>query len=418
MVLQNGVHLLILLGALCVAAAVGRMLARLARLPSVIGEIIVSLLLGPALLATAGPAVFAAALPQDLLAVLKEIGEAGMVLFLVGIVHRFDHGPGGLRGKGVRRISIASFVIPLVAGLAFASWVLWLAPPQLRGQAATPALVLLLAVTMSVTAVPVLARIVEERRVALGRSAELSMMASVLIDTLSWLLLAVALGLQSGGLGGVLQAFVVLAIGGVVAFAAHRGLATPGVTRLSASNPRLVAVVLGALAVTAGAEVRLAGLTAVFGACLVGMMIPKTEGWPAVVTLIGRVGRAFVPVYFVVAGTVVFTGGVAALPWLAVVLAIALGILGKVLGGYLGARWGGEDRLTSVRIGVLLNTRGLTEIVVLQVGYAAGLLTPGLLVALLAMALVTTALTGPLLDLVDRCTARRKALPEREGATP
>ncbi|QUQ64188.1 cation:proton antiporter [Kutzneria sp. CA-103260] len=416
MVLQNVLQLLALLGALCVAAAVGRLLARLARLPSVIGEIVVSLLLGPALLATGGPAVYAAVLPQDLLAVLKEIGEAGLVLYLVGLVHRLDHGPGGLRGRGVRRITIGSLGIPLVAGLAFAGWVLWLAPPELRGHANASALVLMLAVTMSVTAVPVLARIIEERKAALGRSAELAMMASMLIDTLSWLLLAVALGLRTGGIGGVLQAFVVLAVGGAIAWAAHRGLATAWSTRLCASSPRLVAVVLGAVAITAGTGIRLAGLTAVFGAFLVGIMVPRTEGWSVVVRWIGRIGRALVPVYFVVAGTTVFTGGVAALPWLAVVLAVALGILGKVLGGYLGARWGGEDRLTSVRIGVLVNTRGLTEIVVLQVGYTAGLLTPGLLVALLVMALLTTALTGPLLDLVDRRTAAGKALPVGESA--
>ncbi|MFI9386586.1 cation:proton antiporter [Kutzneria sp. NPDC052558] len=406
MVLQ----LLALLAVFWAAAAAGRVLARLARLPSVIGEITVSLLLGPAVLALAGPAMFAAALPPDLFAVLKQIGEAGLVLFLVGVVHRLDHGPAGLRGGGVRRITAGSLGIPLLTGLAFAAWVLWLAPPQLRGHADGPALVLMLAVAMSVTAVPVLARIIEERRADLGRSGELSMMASMLIDSLSWVLLAIALGLQTGGPMGVVVTFVVIAVGGAIAFAANKGLSTPWAIRLSAGNPRLIAVALGVIAVAAGAGARTAGMTAVFGAFLVGVMVPRTESWSTVVGLIGRVGRALVPVYFVVAGTTVFTGGLTALPWLGVVLAVGLGFTGKVVGGYLGARWASEDRLTSTRVGVLVNTRGLTEIVVLQVGYAAGLLTPGLLVALLAMALVTTASTGPLLDLVDRVAARKGVL--------
>nr|AKQ20694.1 putative cation/H+ antiporter [uncultured bacterium] len=156
------------------------------------------------------------------------------------------------------------------------------------------------------------------------------------------------------------------------------------------------------MALVAGNGVHALGLTPIFGAFLAGLMIPKGPAWERVAGLIGGTGRVFVPVFFVVAGMTLATGGIGALPWSGVVLAVLLGIAGKVGGGYLGARWGGEDRLTSVRIGVLVNTRGLTEIVVLQVGYTAGLLTPGLFVALLVMALVTTTLTGPLLDLIVR----------------
>jgi Kef-type K+ transport system membrane component KefB len=414
MALQNGVHLVVLLGALFAVALAGRALARVLRLPTVVGEIALSLVLGPVLLAAAGPRVFAAVLPADVTAMLKQIGEAGLVLFLVGIVHHLDRGSGGLRGRAVARITLGSFAVPVVTGLLFACWVLWLAPPQVRGGAGTPALVLMLVVAMSVTAVPVLARIIEEREANLGRSGELAMMASMLIDTPAWLLLAVALGFASGGLGGVLWAFAAILLGGVIAYAAHHGLATARLTRLSTTSTRAVAVGVGVVALAAGQGAHAAGLTAVFGAFLVGMMIPKTEGWATAVALISRFGRHLVPVFFVVAGATLSTGGISALPWLAAVLAIALGIAGKVSGGYLGARWGGEDRLTSVRVGVLVNTRGLTEIVVLQVGYTAGLLTAELFVALLVMALVTTTMTGPLLDLVDRVQTRRTALLRRE----
>nr|AKQ20695.1 putative cation/H+ antiporter [uncultured bacterium] len=220
--MQNFLHLVALLAALFAVAAAGRFLARLLRLPSVIGEIALSVLLGPVLLHAFGPAVFAAVLPADVMGLLRHVGEAGLVLFLVGIVHQLDHGVNGLRGKAVGRITLGAFALPLLTGLVFAAWVLWLAPAEVRGTADAGALVLMLAVAMSVTAVPVLARIVEERRAELGRSADLSMMASMLIDTPAWLLLAVALGLAAGGLGGVWVALAAIAAGGMLAFLGFR----------------------------------------------------------------------------------------------------------------------------------------------------------------------------------------------------
>ncbi|HEX8867974.1 MAG TPA: cation:proton antiporter [Lentzea sp.] len=398
--MQNVLHLVVLLGALFAVAAAGRVLARLLRLPSVIGEIALSILLGPVLLHAFGPSVFAAVLPRDVTGLLKQIGEAGLVLFLVGIVHQLDHGANGLRSRTVGRITLGSFAVPLLTGLVFAAWVLWLAPAEVRGTADVGALVLMLAVAMSVTAVPVLARIIEERKAELGRAGDLSMMASMLIDAPAWLLLAVALGLAAGGLGGVWIAFATIAVGGVLAYVGHRFLGR--FSTQASTYPRIFAVMLGLVALGAGNGVHALGLTSIFGAFLAGLMIPEGPAWARVVGLISRVGRVFVPVFFVVAGMTLATGGIGALPWFGVVLAIVLGVVGKVGGGYLGARWGGESELTSLKIGVLVNTRGLTEIVVLQVGYTAGLLTPGLFVALLAMALVTTTLTGPVIDLIDR----------------
>lgn len=398
--MQNFLHLVALLGALFAVAAAGRFVARLLRLPSVIGEIALSILLGPVLLHAFGPSVFAVVLPEDVTGLLKQVGEAGLVLFLVGIVHQLDHGSTGLRSRTVGRITLGSFALPLLTGLVFSAWVLWLAPAEVRGTADVWALVIMLAVAMSVTAVPVLARIIEERKADLGRSGDLSMMASMLIDTPAWLLLAVALGLAAGGLGGVWVAFATIAVGGVLAFLGYRVLGRFDVH--AGTHPRFFAVVLGLVALCAGNGMHALGLTSIFGAFLAGLMIPQGPAWERVVGLISRAGRVFVPVFFVVAGMTLATGGIGALPWFGVVLAVVLGVVGKVGGGYLGARWGGEDSLTSLKVGVLVNTRGLTEIVVLQIGYTAGLLTPGLFVALLVMALVTTTLTGPVLDLIDR----------------
>ncbi|WP_200303557.1 cation:proton antiporter [Streptomyces adelaidensis] len=411
------VHVIVLLGLMLLIAAIGRMGARLLRLPSVIGEILLSLLLGPVLVALVGRRTFRAWLPENITGLLTQMGNVGLLLFLVGIVYRLDHGSAGLRSRAVSRVTVGLFGLPLLTGLAFSGWLFRFGPAELRGSAPWPALLVLLTVAMSVTAVPVLARIIEERKENLGRSGELTMMSAMVIDTLAWLLLILALGLAAGGLGGIGASLAATVVGVAVAFAGHRALSRPTVGQACARNPRGVTVLLALATVVAGTQAHSFGLTAVFGAFVVGSMIPKDDThcpWPSMVDTLSRVGRALVPVFFVVTGVTLSTGASLSLPWTAGLLATVLAILGKVGGGYLGARWAGEERRGALRVGVLGNTRGLTEVVVLQVGYSAGILTAGLFVALLVMALVTTCLTGPLLSLIDRQATREVSL-VREG---
>ena len=155
------------------------------------------------------------------------------------------------------------------------------------------------------------------------------------------------------------------------------------------------------------------GLTAIFGAVLVGLAIPagKDGPWTATAASVAKAGRALVPVFFVVTGITVLTSAFAAASWALIVIATTLGALGKLGGGYLGARRGGQSRRTSARVGVLMNTRGLTELIVLKVGYSAGILSAPLFLALVVMALTTTAMTGPLLLLIDRMELRRRPVP-------
>ncbi|MEV5486119.1 MULTISPECIES: cation:proton antiporter [Streptomyces] len=316
----SGVHLIALLGVVFLIAAAGRRGARLLRLPSVVGEILVSLLLGPVLVALVGRQTFQALLPEDIMGLLGQMGNAGLLLFLVGIVYRLEHGSTGLRSRAVARVTAGLFVLPLLTGLAFAGWLLWLGPAELRGSAPWSALLVLLAVAMSVTAVPVLARIVEEREEDLGRSGELTMMSAMVIDTLAWLLLIVALGLAAGGVGGVSATFAVTLVGAVVAFAGYRLLSAPVVGQACARSPRAATVLLAVATVVAGTQAHRAGLTAIFGAFMVGMMIPKDDvdcPWPSMVATLSRIGRVLVPAFFVATGVTLSTGPLDSLPWTA-----------------------------------------------------------------------------------------------------
>jgi Kef-type K+ transport system membrane component KefB len=347
-------------------------------------------------------------LPASVLSVLKTCGEIGLILLLVGVAHQLRIGPSRLPRRAVAWVAAGSFVPPLLLGAVLATVLLRVGGHTLRGSAPAPAFVLLVAVTLAITAVPVLARILTDRDMAGTVSGRLAMTAAIVMDTGGWLLLAVAIGLRSGQLTGFLRAIAVLTGGVVVALGIRRVLRTEAAGRLCSRLPRTTAVVVAGVAIAVALTVEHLGLTSILGAALVGLAVPITESapWAEAVGLVTTAGRALVPVFFVVTGINVLIGAFSAAPWVLIASVVALGLVGKLGGGYLGARLGGQSPKVSAQVGVMMNTRGLTELIVLQAGYSAGILTAPLMLALVVMALVTTALTGPLLLLIDRRTAQ------------
>ncbi|ELS53309.1 cation:proton antiporter [Streptomyces viridochromogenes] len=381
-------------------ALLGRRLARLLRQPEIVGEIMACLLLGW---------VLAARLdwrPHDFAgwALLEKAGHLGLALFLVGAVHEIRSGAGQLRGRTVAFTAAGSALLPLACGALLATWVLRYGGPQLRGDAPTSALVLMLAVSLAVTAVPVLAGILADRRMLHTPIGRLAMAVAVAIDAVTWLLLAAAVGLASGG--GRTTPYVAFAAGVLIAWAVRRAGATAAARSWAARVPGAVPVALTAVAaVTAALVTARLGLTDVLGAVLVALALPSDGGrgaWTRAAHTVGGWGRAVLPLLFAVTGMSLGAAPLGDFSWQAVTLALALAIGGKLVGSYLGARAAGRSPVTSMRLAALLNARGLTEIAVLQTGYQAGILTPPLFLALFVMALVTTALSGPLLWLIDR----------------
>jgi Kef-type K+ transport system membrane component KefB len=283
----------------------------------------------------------------------------------------------------------------------------WINDHAVRGSAPAPAFVLMVAVTMAITAVPVLARILTDRGMTGTLSGRLSMTASIAMDTGGWLLLAVAIGLRSGNLLGFAKAIAVLAGGAVVALGIRRVLRTDMAARFCAKLPRTTAVVLAAVALAVALTVEHLGLTSILGAALVGLAVPVNDSapWAQAVGLVTGASRVLVPVFFAVTGVTVLIGAFSTAPWTLIAVVIVLAVAGKFGGGYVGARLGGQSRKTAVQVGTMMNTRGLTELIVLQAGFSAGILTPPLMLTLVIMALATTALTGPLLLVIDRRTA-------------
>ncbi|MFD7256133.1 cation:proton antiporter [Streptomyces sp. NPDC059874] len=395
-------------------ALLGRRAARGIGQPGIVGEIACCLLLGAALVAWAGWGGPGSPGREP----LGQVGHFGLALFLVGAAHEIRSGVARLSGRAVMWLSLGSALLPMAAGVLLAVWVLRTDDPRLRGTAPAAALVLMLAISLAVTAVPVLAGILADRRMRHTETGRLALASAVSIDAVTWVLLAVAVGLTTGGRGGFGTALAVLAVGIAAAAVLRRLAATAALAARAARHQRLVIVAVAALGWAAAAGTRHFGLTDVFGAVLVGLALPadgERGSWTVTAGALGRAGRALLPVLFVSTGATLASGPEAVLSWPALLYGTALAVAAKLVGSYAGARLGGLAHTTGLRLAALMNTRGLTEIVVLQAGYGAGILTPALYLALVVMALVTTALCGPLLWAVDRRAPVPEAVPEAES---
>jgi Kef-type K+ transport system membrane component KefB len=384
------------------ATLLGRRAARLLRQPGIVGEIMACLLAGGLLAAALGPR------PHDVEGwrLLETVGHLGLALFLVKAVHEIRGGGAGRQlGRALLWTAAGSALLPMACGALFALWVLHSGDPTLQGDAPAGVLVLMLAISLAVTAVPVLAGIMEDRNLQHTPTGRLAMAVAVTIDAVTWGLLAIAVGIASGG--GRMTPYAVFVAGLLLSWAARcaagTGAARAWAGRVSPAVP--VAVTAVVAAGTALGTARL-GLTDVLGAVLVALALPADgeDGvWTRAARTVGGWGRAVLPLLFTVTGVGLGAAPLGTFSGAAVLLALALAVAGKLVGSYLGAWLGGRPRRARLQLAALLNARGLTEIAVLQIGYQAGILAPALYLALVVMALVTTAISGPLLWAIDRC---------------
>lgn len=386
-------------GALALTLAIaklGDVLARAVGQPGVVGEIAFGLLAGPLLVWWGGEGLRSLLFGEGRLDALSLLSHAGLVLYLVGVGHELKRGVHAPRAKPLVCTTLGTLVVPALTGLAMALWVST-QDLSLRGNASTTSFVLVMVVALSVTAVPVLARILAENGRLEGRVPRLALGSASLVDMIAWILLVVAI--SSGSL---LNRLLVLAGVVVLVLVARQGLRLEPVRRAAAARPLVTTVLAAAAALGVAAAARTTGVNEVVLAIAIGLALPADPVWSPVAERVSFAGRRLVPVFFFVTGLGVFAARLTGMPWMAIALVLVLAIAGKVGGSYLGARLGGCSHRDALELGVLLNTRGLTELVVLQAAFAAKLLTPALYLVMVVMTLVTTAMTGPLQKLLDR----------------
>ncbi|GGT37426.1 cation:proton antiporter [Streptomyces chromofuscus] len=397
--------LLVALPAVILACRAGaQLLGRLGQ-PPVVGEIVVGILFGPSLLGWLWPEAQAWLFPQSVLPYIGVLGNVGLLafMFLVGLELDLKSLRGHSRTAVV--VSQASIAVPLLLGTLLAFGMYGDFAPEDTEKAA---FVLFIAVSMSITAFPVLARILTDRGLYRTPVGALAMACAAVDDVTAWCLLAAVVAVANSGapMEAVTTALLAVAFT-LVMFSVVRPLLRRWAARADRrSGDAVVLVVLfSGLCLGAYATDRI-GVHALFGAFLFGVVTPR--GSRRIEATAARVHAFTVPVllplFFVSTGlktdVSLLAGESAQWLWAGAVLAVA--VLGKWGGGSVAARLSGQGWRDALSVGALMNCRGLTELVVLNIGLGLGVIGPDLFTILVLMALLTTAMTAPALNLIRR----------------
>ncbi len=372
--------------------------ARLIGQPPVIGEITAGILLGPSLL---GDLIGEDLFPSGIQAPLKALADVGLVLFMFVVGLELDQRLVRGRGKVAAGVSLGSTLLPFGLGALLA---LAIADDHVGGDGGDKlAFVLFLGAAMSATAFPVLARILTDRGMHRTRLGGLALACAAVIDVLAWTALAAVVALAGSGEGQWKIAFA-LPFALVMLLGVRPALRrlVPAYEKAGRLTPDLLAIVLIGLFLSAWATEWL-HVHFIFGAFLFGAVMPRGGAAERLNhEILERLEQLAVllllPMFFVVSGFNVDLGAlqVSSFGTLAAILFVA--VFGKLAGTYAAARLLGVPNRESAGLAALLNTRGLTEIVILSVGLERGILDTELYSLMVVMALLTTAMTGPLLS--------------------
>jgi Kef-type K+ transport system membrane component KefB len=384
----------------------------------VIGEIVVGILLGPSLFGWAAPWLFGRVFgdqPREPLQLLSNLGLL-LLMFEIGLEFDFRH-LGARTGRTTAlRVAGAALLLPFALGCGLGYW---LAPTVAPGLPRLPC-ALFVATAFSITALPVLGRILLELDLAHTRLGAVAISAAAINDVVGWLLLAMLTALSLSQFD--LLAFA-LRVAGVAAFVVGvvvlvrpvlRRAIRASMARAGTLSPSLFAALL-ALVFSAGMVTYRLGVFAMFGGFMMGVILfDETELVRAWRDRVGAfVAVLFMPIYFTYTGLRTTIGGLDGLgDWTACAVLIVVATIGKLGGAYLASRSAGMRRAEAAALGFMMNTRGLMELVVLNVGLDLGVISSRLFTMLVLMAIVSTVITTPALR---RCLRRVGRVPEGRG---
>ncbi|HUS12009.1 MAG TPA: cation:proton antiporter [Pyrinomonadaceae bacterium] len=398
-----GILLLQIIVIIIAARLFGAVFRRIGQ-PPVMGEMIAGIALGPSVFGLLFPEAVTFLFPPSSMNALSVLSQIGVVLFMfiVGMELDIQH----LREKASAAVMVshASIVVPFLLGAALA---FWLYPTLAPGGTSFAAFALFMGIAMSITAFPVLARILEDRGLSQSRLGSIALACAAIDDVSAWCILAFVIAIvKSTGLGSsVFTIAFTLVFVSAMLFLVRPQLGNLVEKRME-DPKRARGLLAGVLAFVLASAwfTESIGVHALFGGFIAGVVMPSFSGFPVFIK--ERVeafsSAALLPLFFV------FTGLRTQInlldswsSWLICLGIIVVAVAGKLGGSMLMARWIRMNWRDSFTLGVLMNTRGLVELVVLNIGYDLGILSARIFAMMVIMALATTFMTAPLLSLVN-----------------
>jgi len=398
---QPLLHLLLALSAVIV---LGRILARLFAYlgqPPVIGEVLAGICLGPSLLGRIAPDVGAFLLPNSVAPALSVVAQLGVILYMFIVGLELNAGILRKQGHVTLAISHASIVVPFSLGAVLA---IWLYPMLSHDGVPFTAFALFLSVSMSITAFPVLARILTDRRLSKTDLGVIALACAATDDVSAWCLLALVVGVAQAKVSEALVVTVLTVLYIVFMFSVVRPLVAKTLPRYAPNGltTSLMAVILVGVLLSALATEAI-GIHAIFGAFLFGAVIPHDSLVAHELTrkLQDFVTTLLLPAFFAFTGMRTQIGLLDNWQqWLVCLVIIAVATVGKFGGTLAAARIMGLGWRESTSLGILMNTRGLMELIVLNIGLDLGVISPTLFAMMVVMAIVTTVATSPILSML------------------
>ena len=414
----TGQILLQLIVILLVVQLFGRLSKRIGQ-QWVIGEILAGLALGPSFLGAFWPDLEAQLFPVSTLPTLQTLGEIGLILYMFSLGARLDTQVIGRQSGSAIVISVSGIFLPIILG-SLLGYFLY---PSLAGSKATLfSFTLLVGTAMAITAFPVLARLLADKKMLGTKVGMLVLTCASIDDLLAWCLLAFVVSIVHSqgalpiiGTIGLTILFIAVMLFGVrplLSYVAQRiqSESADTISRIPADGDKsftsvgthFIAPII--ILLLAAYTTNSIGIHPVFGAFLAGVILPRNVAFTANARNLDHINNIlFLPLFFVSSGLQTQIGLIHGwVLWLICLLVLVVACLGKILGGTLSARVMGRSWQEALLVGVLMNTRGLVELIVLNIGLQLGVLSPTLFAMLVIMAILTTMMASPFSGVINR----------------
>ncbi len=372
--------------------------------PTVIGEVVAGIFLGPSLMGMWFPEYTAFLFPKTSLPTLQYFSQIGLILFMFVVGMELDLKVLKTKARDAIIISHASIIVPYALGMGLAYFIYEeYAPANINFLSFS----LFMGIAMSITAFPVLARILQERGMTKSKLGTIAITSAAADDITAWCILASVIAIVKAGsftssvftiAMALVYVFIMLKV--IQPFLKKVGEVYSNKETVSLN---IIAIIFGVLLISAYTT-EVIGIHALFGAFLAGVIMPPSFSFRKILTdKVEYVALGLLlPLFFAFSGLRTQIGLLNdSHTWLICGMIILIAVVGKFGGSMFAARFVGQSWRDSIAIGALMNTRGLVELIVLNIGYDLGVLTPTVFTMMVLMALITTFMTGPALDLIN-----------------